>query len=265
MGALVTYRHAVIGFMAYGIADFHGEKTAFFPIMAHAVDPAYTVIGYSTLYNHLSQALVDQGCLNHIVIFFSGDQTLHTYLFEVGFGLYVVDAYRDLQPLSYEMAGHAGRVRQATRDDRDELFALVKESDAFYASAPLFLKRESETPEELLTILTSPDHAVFVATENNVMIGYLNIRCQQENDVWSLSDPATAMIDPLGAYIKPEYRGRGIGKHLLHEAITWGRQQEITTIHVDFESANYYANQFWPKYFTPILSSVKRHLNHDIL
>ena len=154
-------------------------------------------------------------------------------------------------------------MRQATRKDLDELFALVKESDAFYAKAPLFLRRESETEAQIAEMLTSPDYAVFVATENDTIVGYMNTRCHSENDMLTLSDTATALIDPLGAYLKEEYRGRGIGKQLLHEVVTWSSQRKITTIHVDFESANYYANQFWPKYFVPILSSVRRHLNGD--
>jgi GNAT superfamily N-acetyltransferase len=262
-GIVITFRHAVIGFMAYDMFDFHGERTAFFPIMAHAADPAYKLVAYSTMYNHLSQVLVEQECLNHIVTFFSHDQELQIYLFELGFGLYVVDAYRDLSPIPQDMIAHSGRVRQATHKDLDDLFAIVKESDAFYAKAPLFLKRESETKAQIIEMLTSPDYAVFVAIDNDTIVGYMNIRCHSENNVQTLSDSATALIDPLGAYLRKEYRGRGIGKQLLHEVVTWSSQREITTIHVDFESANYYANQFWPKYFVPILASVRRHLNSD--
>ena len=119
-GTVVTFRHAVIGFMVYDMFDFHGEKTAFFPIMAHAADPAYTLIAYSTMYNHLSRVMVEQACLNHIVTFFSCDQKLQAYLFELGFGLYVVDAYRNLHPISRDMRVNNESVRQATSEDLDE-------------------------------------------------------------------------------------------------------------------------------------------------
>ena len=72
-------------------------------------------------------------------------------------------------------------------------------------------------------------------------------------------------IDPLGAYIKRECRGLGVGKKLLYELIAWSGQQDVTNIHVDFESANYHANQFWLNYFTPVLYSVKRRLNNDVI
>ena len=266
-GIVVTLRDAVIGFMVYDVCDFHGEKTAFFPIMAHAAAPACQLVAYSAMYNRLSQGLVDQGCLNHIVMFFSGDQALQRYLFELGFGLYVVDAYRGLEDLPHSPTGNDGsiRIRQATEEDFDELFALLKESDAYYAEAPLFLKREGEGEDEVLNMLTSPEQAVFVATADNQMVGFMNVRCHDETDVINLSDITTAMLDPLGAYIKKEYRGRGLGKRLLHEVIIWSRRQNVTTIHVDFESANFHANQFWPRYFTHLISSVKRRLNADVI
>ena len=263
-GIVATYHDNVIGYMVYDLFDFHGEKTGFFPIMSHAVDADYPLVTYSRMYTHLSQVLVDQGCLNHVMTFFACDQELQTFLFELGFGLYVVDAYRDLQNIPPDTTANDALVRQATREDIDGLFALVRETETYYPQAPLFLKYKCNNRAEVLNILASPNQAMFIAEANCEMIGFMIIRRYDDEDVITLCDPTTALTAPVGAYIKQAYRGQGIGKRLLREAITWANQQGVTNIHVDYESANYHGNQFWPTYFTPILYSVKRRLNNDI-
>ncbi|MCP4608896.1 MAG: GNAT family N-acetyltransferase [Planctomycetes bacterium] len=261
----MMFQEKVVGFLAYDVFNFHNEKTAFFPIMAHAADASYKLSVYSMMYAYISQKLVENRCINHLFTFFSLDQALQEYLFELGFGLYVVDAYRGLNNISIEVKDHGIVVRKAGISDVDELFGLVKESDRYYAEPPLFLKRESEDTDQILEMITSNDSEVFLAVRNDEIIGFMNIRCNQTDEVIILSDTTTACIDPIGAYIKKDYRGLGVGKRLLHESIAWSGQQDITNIHVDFESANYHANQFWLNYFTPILYSVKRRLNNDVI
>jgi len=263
-GIVADYGDTVVGYVVHDVFDFHGDRTAFVPITAHAADPAYKLVVYSELYTHLSQRLVERGCLNHIVTFFAADQALQAYLFELGFGLYVVDCYRDLQPIPPSPAASDVRVRRATPEDADGLFALGQEVAAYYAQAPLFLRNERADKAELLDVLASPRHALFIATAEQDIVGYMGIRCHDEQDTITLKDPAAATLDPLGAYIREAYRGRGVGKSLLRQVVEWGRQQAITSIHVDFESANRYANQFWPKHFMPILHSARRHVNSDL-
>ena len=41
-------------------------------------------------------------------------------------------------------------------------------------------------------------------------------------------------------------------------------EHNIPYIHVDFETANLYANKFWKKYFDPMLISMRRPINRDI-
>lgn len=263
-GVVVTFDNTVIGYMTFDAFDFHGEPTAFFPIMAHAAHEAYKLVAYSEMYTLLSQVLVDKGCLNHVVAFFAPDRRLQDYLYELGFGLYVVDSYRGLQPVPVGMASQDSEVRKASREDIDQLAALVKESDDYYLQAPLFLTREAEGQDIILDMVAADDQAVFIAVRDNTLVGFMNVRGRGEADAIILSDSTTALIDPLGAYIKKDYRGAGIGQRLLHEVVAWSSRQGIAAVHVDFESANYYANQFWPRYFTPIIYSVKRRLNSDV-
>jgi GNAT superfamily N-acetyltransferase len=259
------FQGKVVGYLAYDIFNFHNEKTAFFPILAHAADLSYKLSAYSIMYACVSQELVKKGCLNHLFTFFSLDKALQEFLFELGFGLYVVDAYRSLETISIAEKNSDIAVRKAGMGDIDELYNLVKESNRYYAESPLFLKRESEEKDQVARMITAHDYAVFLAIRKDEIIGFMNIRCNQADDVFTLSDKTTACIDPLGAYIKQDYRGLGVGKKLLCESIAWIGKKSLTNIHVDFESANYHANQFWLNYFTPVLYSVKRRLNNDII
>ena len=262
-GMVATLGDEVIGFMTFDVFDFHGEPTGFFPIMAHAAKETYKLVAYSEMYKSLLQVLVDRGCLNHIVTFFAPDQRLQEYLFELGFGLYVVDAYRDRQPVAVGTTMQGIEVRKACGEDIDHLVALVKESDGHYMEAPLFLVREAGSREAILNMLMADDQAVFIAVRDKTIVGFMNVRRNGPSDAITLCDSSTATIDPLGAYIKEDCRGAGIGKRLLQEVVAWSSRQNITAIHVDFESANTHANQFWPRYFAPILYSVKRRLNND--
>jgi len=263
--SIVALLHGtVVGFLTYDLFDFHAEPSAFFPILGHAAEVAYQLTLYRLMYTYISQRLVAQGCLNHFVTFFASNPQLQTCLFELGFGLYAVDAYRSLNTLSLEIHSNGFRIRPASLPDVEPLWALVQESDRYYAEPPLFLKRASDSKAKLAELVAAPDGAVFLALQQEAVIGFLNIRWNHTEDVLTLSDRTTACLDPLGAYIQPAYRGQGIGKALLAHALSWGRQQMLVQVHVDFESANPHANQFWPQYFTPVLYSVKRRLNNDL-
>lgn len=262
-GIVTMLDDTVIGYMVYDAFEFHGEPTSFFPIIAHAAQEAYKLVAYSEMYNALSQVLVDKGYLSHIVTFFAADQRLQEYLYELGFGLYVVDAYRDLQPVPMSTSLQGIEVRKAREEDIEPLTILVKESADYYLEAPLFLTKEAESKQIVWEMVTAEDQAVFIAVKDNNVLGFTNIRCSDEDDIYMLCDSSTARLDPLGAYIRKDYRGAGIGRRMLHEVVAWCSQQNVTTIHVDFESANYHANQFWLRYFCPTLYSVKRRLNND--
>jgi GNAT superfamily N-acetyltransferase len=264
-GVVTRLGNIAIGFMVYDAFEFYGEPTAFFPIMGHAAVEAYKLVTYSEMYNSLSQILVDKGYLSHIVTYFALDERLQQYLYELGFGLFVVDGFRDLQPVPAEAPPRDIEVRRARAEDIDALCELVEESASYYFEAPLFITKEAEGKQAVHQMVRDDAQAVFIAIKGDALVGFTNVRQSDGNDVYTLCDRATARIDPLGAYIKKDYRGSGIGKWLLQEVVAWCSQQNITTIHVDFESANYHANQFWLKYFDPALYSVKRRLNSDVL
>jgi GNAT superfamily N-acetyltransferase len=64
-----------------------------------------------------------------------------------------------------------------------------------------------------------------------------------------------------GAYVLPEFRGKGVAEALLDTLLAWAKAQGKTTCSVDFESSNGYAAGFWLRYFKPVCYSLLRRVD----
>ena len=153
-------------------------------------------------------------------------------------------------------------IRRAELQDAEILYNLVEESREYYSSAPLFLRRDRYSRNDILEIIQKSN--VFIAWEANNVIGFTNVSVSQRDNIIDLSVNNSGLIDEIGAYIKPEYRGKGLGKELLKYVFDYCNNNGFEGIHVDFETANIFANKFWRKYFNPMLLSVRRTINKNI-
>jgi GNAT superfamily N-acetyltransferase len=261
MGIAALVENKVVGYMVYDNFQFHGENTVFCPVMGHASISCCKEIIYKKMYQNLSNVWVKDGCLNHLITFFAHESNLKEQLFNLGFGLYVVDAYRRSKAI--ETRENHIKILKADISHIEDVAMLGEESGYFYMEAPLFLARDSEKKEYYEELLKNNNAAVFLAYDGDRAVGFTNVRRQEEEDVISLSDQTTGMLDPMGAYIKPNYRGCGLGESLLKEVILWCGDNKLQRIHVDFEAANLFGSKFWIKYFTPLTYSVKRRINQD--
>lgn len=231
--------------------------------MGHGSISSCKDIIYKKMYQNLSEIWVKDGCLNHLITFFASESNLKEELFNLGFGLYVVDAYR--KPIPIETREDGMKILKADISHIEDVVMLGEESGDFYMEAPLFLARDSEKKEYYEELLKNDNTAVFLAYHGDKPVGFMNVRRQEDDDVISLSDRSTGMLDPMGAYIKSAYRGCGLGERLLNEVVLWCIENELQTIHVDFEAANLYGSKFWAKYFSPLMYSVKRRINQDAI
>jgi len=251
---------AIAGFMAWMYIDFHGEKSAFCPTVSHAAIEGDKEQVYRVIYNYASQKWVENNTFNHLWMFFENDRTLKNILYDIGFGSHVVDACQKTSEFTLQI-DCPYRVSKATPEDADLLFSLVEESRRYYLDAPIFLKRNVYTKESLLSIIKRSD--VFIAWDNSVPVGMINIVLSKRYNIETLAGIGSGEIGDLGAYIKPEYRGKGIGTRLLKEVFDHCRNASIPYVHLSYETANPYANRFWRKYFKPIILSVRRTVNKD--
>lgn len=250
----------VVGFLSYEEFHFHGEDTIFCPIIGHSAVEELKESIYLSLYKKVSQRCVDKGVFNHMWTIFYNDTELRRVLFEVGYGSYLIDAFSTLDISDADTCPY--EIREATPEDINILCDLVEESREYYKSAPLFLRRDRMSEEEVSQVIDKGN--VYIAWDNKTPVGFINVSISEENNVFDMSICNSGLIDEIGAYIKPEFRGANIGKALLRSVSKCCSDKNISSIHVDFETANLYGNKFWKKYFEPMLLSMRRTINKDI-
>ena len=260
-GIIEKTGNRVVGYMVYDVFPFHGAKIVYIQIMGHSSVETNRVRIYQHMYKHLSELWVKDNILDHIFTFFESDTQLKNELYQRGFGLYAVDAYRSTEPIHSD--GNVP-ILQASLNDINELMRLGEEFRIYMQEAPLFFVKDKVNRENIEDFIDNKDSAVFVAKVCGEIVGFMSVRKSNKNDIITLTNLDTGKIDELGAYIQPSSRGQGIGTGLLMSVIEWCRKLRIDHIHVDYESANLYASGFWPKYFTPAMYSVRRRVNPDI-
>lgn len=250
----------LVGFLAYDEFDFHGENSVFCPAIGHAAIEEYKESAYVELYKSISEKWINKNIFNHMWTIFSNDESLKNILFDLGYGSYLIDAF-STSSKEYDVES-VYEMRKATVQNIDELFELVNESNEYYSSAPLFLKREEMTYEELQELLMKSN--VYIAWDKDKAVGFLNLSVSENNNCIDMSIQKCGLIDEIGAYIKLEYRNKKIGIEMLKFANDYCKSNAIQYIHVDFETANLYGNRFWRKHFVPMLLSMRRTINKDI-
>ena len=73
------------------------------------------------------------------------------------------------------------------------------------------------------------------------------------------------VMNICGAYLLPEYRGKGIFDSLFFYVENTLAQEGVKLLGVDFESYNLTANGFWMKYFTAYTYSVARRIDEQFI
>jgi predicted acetyltransferase len=259
--AIVTkLDNEIIGFLAFDEFPFNGENSVFCPAIGHCATDEYKESAYISLYKSISHKWVSQGILNHMWTIFYNDIELKNILFDLGYGSYLIDAFSSLNIKSDSEC--LCEIRKAGSEDINTLYELVEESKEYYQSAPLFLKRDRIFKEEISEIISSGN--VFIAWDKEMAVGFINLSISKDNNLIDMSIENCGLIDEIGAYIKLEYRGRKVGEKLLKSVSEYCILNNISCIHVDFETANLYANKFWRKNFNPMLLSLRRTINKNI-
>lgn len=250
----------VAGFLTYDEFNFNGENSTFCPAIGHAAIEEHKELVYLNLYKYISQQWVDRDVFNHLWMIFFNDTKLKNLLFDLGFGSHLIDAFSNLDIKQDKVSEY--KITVANTDNVDDLYELIKESNLYYRSAPIFLRRPVISKENVSEILSNS--TVFIAWEKEKAIGFINLSISDSSDTECLVEKNNGLIDDIGAYIKPEHRSKGIGSSFLKEIGDYCRQNNISTVHVDFETSNPFANKFWRKYFNPMLISMRRTINKNI-
>ncbi len=250
----------IAGYLSWMDISFHQENSAFCPITGHAASGEDREHVYRRLYDAAASLWVGHGRFNHLWMIFHGDLALRAMLYDLGFGSYVIDAYRGV-PETARGFDHHFRISRATAGDAAAVCDLVEESREYYGAAPIFLKRCAYREDELARIIEQA--AVFVAWSGSTAIGLISVSMNARTSLESLAGIGCGTIDTLGAYVRDGHRQTGAGTCLLEAVLGYCRTHAIRGLHVSFETANPLANRFWRKHFTPVVLSVRRAVNRD--
>lgn len=134
----------IVGYMFFSDFTFHKETTAICPIMCHASQKEHKEVIYHHLYQFLAQKLVNDGILSHIVTYFATDTLLYNLLYELGFGMIVIDAFRDTTPLQDSNTYRSLEIRSAEESDIEKIMEVDKINSAYYSTSPIFLGDRNE-------------------------------------------------------------------------------------------------------------------------
>ena len=257
--AIVAYNGGdIAGYMAWMSIDFHAERSAFLPIVGNAALLEDENAVFFEMYAVAAEQWVRENRFNHLWMTYDDDVRLRDMLYDLGFGSYVIDACQRTD--QYELiTTSAWKITQATYADVDAVLAIENESESNLLKTPTFLIRDSWKREDVIDLITNEQ--VFVAWDGNRIIGMLSLDTNQNHHFEHLTCGNSA--GGTCAYIRPEYRRKGVGTGLLREAFAHCQKVHKPFLHVSFETANPNAIKFWPKYFKPAIRSVRRTINKD--
>jgi ribosomal protein S18 acetylase RimI-like enzyme len=249
----------LVGYLAaWLVDDFRGagRKAAYSPEWGHAALPGQEHLVYKALYRPAAGRWAESGCQMHAITLLADDHMAEKIWFWNGFGLVVVDAVRSTGPLGIPSSSPIS-FHKASMDDIPILCALDEEHWRHYTRSPIFMApRPGWNADQAGAFLARPQNNVWLALDGSSPAGFIRFAAMERDSVDILD--AESVIYISGAYVRPDYRGRGIATHLLDRALQDYARQSFTCCSVDFESANPEAASFWPRYFEPVCYSLLR-------
>ena len=248
------------GFMAWMSFDFHNEKTSFLPITGHTASVTNKEEIYSEMYRYVSEKWVRDNIFNHLWMIYYDDRDFLDDVYRIGFGSYVIDACQSVKK-NIKTINCGYRIAIAAVENADDLLEFANTSTEYYIKAPIFLKRTGFTKDKITSIIEND--CVLIARDQDKIVGAMSFSTDQNFHFEHLTTMDSSYIGGIGAFIHPDYRGRGIGTALLEKTFEICAEKGKQYIHVSFESANPNASKFWPKYFKPGIRSVRRTINKD--
>jgi GNAT superfamily N-acetyltransferase len=250
------------GFITCNIFDFHGASSAICHFIgnAAAIDNRERI--YLALYNIFCEHCVSRKALVHYIAICPDDTEIRELLFNLGFGAYVIDAFAQFNKSMDFMSGY--NIGLAHISDAAKIFELYCESQKYFLSSPIYLK----LPLSALARIEEKikQDSVYTAKNNGKVIGVWDLELANEDNIYRLYSKNNALVcGEIGAYIKEEYRGKGIGNDFIKIVSDFCMENEAVCAHVPWETFNPSANKFWRKYFTPASLALKRVIHADTI
>ena len=253
----------MVGFLlAFRSPSHRRQRTIFSPEWGNAAAGPQAARVYQEMYSALSRVWVSERFFDHFVSIFAHDRAAARVWQWLNFGYYVVDAVRDLQPVTV-VASPDVQIRRASLADLPAVMELSTALWRHMRSAPIFLVRDPPGEDETQSWLSTSRNVAWLAESQGRAIAFLQVEPANQDACTIIRDEATASI--TGAYTLPEARRSGVASALLNHALSLARGEGYARCSVDFEAMNVQAARFWPRYFRPVCFSFSRHVNEHIV
>lgn len=257
-GVAATEGGDLVGYLFYGYQfPFKGQSTVMVPEIGHAAVPEAADRVYPHMLARIGEAWAEQRASLHILGYLAHDADLETRLYRLGYGQILTERLRDLSAVGADPA-----IDVELSDDLGTLAALDAEHRRYYTGSPIFVNKPAGDRETLVRDLTEEQargSAFFVHRRDDKPVAYFVVGPSAQNGEGLLLR-ATNSAQIRGAYVRPAYRGRGIGRALLDACVRWAGDHGFDRMLVEHESANLPGRAFWSRYFTPFVRYTMRYV-----
>ncbi len=211
---------------------------------------------------------VVEGWTAHYAVVPAHDPAIIDAWFRLGFGQQQVHAVRPTpDPGTLAPVPEGVRLRRAERSDVRDLAELELLLPAHQALAPTFSAGEvpslDETVAEWEEDIDSEQYASWVVDLDGRIMGSV-VACSL-----SVSREHVGLAAPPGAgylgvvVVRPEARGRGLGRVLGEQAFRWAAEQGYTCVVTDWRATNLQSSRAWTGLgFVPTFLRLHRHLGY---
>jgi ribosomal protein S18 acetylase RimI-like enzyme len=258
-GVVALNAGKLLGYMGWYVVDhFRGTDwtAAYCPEWGHGTLQGENPEIYRVMYREAAKHWVDSGCQVHALTLLAHDRDAEKVWFWNGFGLAVIDAIRPMQPLESSLPTNLC-IRKATPGDVEALRMMEVEHWQHYGQPPILMQAyHPDDTDALVHFLNEPHNSIWLAMDDNNYLGYLRFDASNSDSVAIVAAPDG--VAATGAYVRPQYRGRGFATIMLDAALRGYAGQGFRHCSVDFESFNSEAVSFWLRFFEPVCFSLFR-------
>ncbi|MGA1821944.1 MAG: N-acetyltransferase family protein [Thermoplasmatota archaeon] len=140
-------------------------------------------------------------------------------------------------------------IRQAREEEIDEIILLFDEGDLFHREGLPDVFIETDDPpwskEYVLAHMRNPGSILYVAEDGSKIIGFAFAITWKTPDFPIFKHRVFASVENV--YIKPEYRGSGLGLEMMYKLEDWAREKGFDTVQLNVWEFPGCASDFYKK------------------